>query len=163
MTNKFINNITIGKENNKLTMVDVSYKKNTYRYARSKSIIQLPDVIWNKICNNEIISVKGPVISTSIMAGIMASKKTSSLIPFCHILMIDKCSISTKFNIDKTLLFDCEVKAYEKTGVEMEALMAVTIASLTFYDMCKYMSHNIMIKKIYLIKKTGGKSDFEQK
>lgn len=114
----------------------------------------------------EIMSKKGPVFSTAIVAGVMACKKTSDFIPFCHPIPIDSCKIDVQIhnsteNIDKyPTRVDVigTVKTTNKTGVEMEALMAVNVAALTIYDMLKALSHDIIITDLKLISKTGGKS-----
>jgi len=135
------------------TMVDVSGKSVTQRTAIAQSIVQLPDEIVALLTNDEISTRKGPVFQTAILAGIMAIKKTSELIPLCHPLPITKSNI---------VVINCEVKVEGKTGVEMEALTGASVAALTIYDMCKGFSQNIIIKATRLIKKTGGKSDYER-
>ena len=92
----------------------------------------------------------------------MAVKKTSDLIPLCHPLAINKCSVDIHVNDDKHVVIDCTVKVSGKTGVEMEALTGTSVAALTVYDMCKGFSHNIIIKETKLMEKTGGKSDFKR-
>ena len=96
-----------------------------------------------------------------ILAGIMGSKKTSELIPLCHPLMINKCHVDININEKNEIIINCLAKTEGKTGVEMEALTGASIAALTIYDMCKAFSHDIIIKETKLIKKSGGKSDFE--
>ena len=149
----------INKKNQPI-MIDVSYKKTTQRYARAQSVVSLPNAIWVKFNNGEIVSKKGPVIHTAIIAGTMAAKNTSNLIPFCHPLQIEDCQIYAEFCANRTLLLECELKVFSKTGVEMEALVGASIAALTVYDMCKSISQKIVIEKTYLLEKTGGKSDF---
>ena len=107
----------------------------------------------------EIESKKGPVLTTAIIAGTQAVKKTHDLIPFCHPLSINSCDISIDFNDESNLVVTCTVGINAKTGVEMEALTGVSVASLTIYDMCKSISHEIVISDIQLLEKTGGKSD----
>ncbi len=147
-------------EKNQPTMVDVSNKNITQRFAKAQSIVLLPENVWGKLENGDIASKKGPVMNTAIIAGVMAAKNTSNLIPFCHPLQLENCQIRAEFCAGKKLLLECEVKVLGKTGVEMEALMGASVAALTVYDMCKAMSHEIVIEKTYLVKKTGGKSDF---
>ncbi len=143
-------------------MVDVSGKSVTQRTAIAQSIVQLPDEIVALLTNDEISTRKGPVFQTAILAGIMAIKKTSELIPLCHPLPITKSNIDISIDDDRQVVINCEVKVEGKTGVEMEALTGASVAALTIYDMCKGFSQNIIIKATRLIKKTGGKSDYER-
>lgn len=141
-------------------MVDVSDKTNTTRTAIAQSIVMLDDEILQHFENDEISTKKGPVFQTAILAGIMAAKQTSNLIPLCHPLALSKCGVDIKLNENKEVVIRCTVKLNGKTGVEMEALTGASVAALTIYDMCKAFSHEIIIKETKLIKKTGGKSDF---
>src|SRR5690606_5912935 len=102
---------------------------------------------------------KGPVFQTAIIAGIMAAKKTSELIPLCHPLPLDDCKIAIRLEGTEAII-ECSAACHHKTGVEMEALTGASIAALTLYDMCKALSHHIVIGEISLIEKSGGKSDF---
>lgn len=150
----------INKDGN-ITMVDVSEKKNSLRKATARSIVELPDEVAEKLIGNDIITKKGSVFQTAIIAGIMAAKKTGELIPLCHPLGLDNCTI--EIHADRqTLVIDCTATITGKTGVEMEALTGASIAALTVYDMCKALSHDIVIKEIKLIEKTGGKHDFKR-
>lgn len=144
-------------------MVDVGDKQITERVAVARSIVQLDDEIVAMLENDEIHTKKGPVFQTAILAGIMGAKKTSDLIPLCHPLGLNKCSLDIKLNAAKEVEITCTAKLTAKTGVEMEALTGASIAALTIYDMCKGFSHNIIIKETRLISKTGGKSDFLSK
>ena len=101
------------------------------------------------------------MFQTAIIAGIMAAKKTGDLIPLCHPLALDDCKIEIQIN-GQELVIDCTATITAKTGVEMEALTGATIAALTVYDMCKALSHDIIIKEIKLMEKTGGKNDFKR-
>ena len=141
------------------TMVDVSDKKVTKRTAVAQSKLIVGDKILALLEDNEIQTKKGPVFHTSIISGVMAAKKTSELIPFCHPLNIDNCKIEIAVQ-DQEVVIDCTVSVTGKTGVEMEALTGASVAALTVYDMCKALSHDIIIKDTRLMKKTGGKSDF---
>jgi cyclic pyranopterin phosphate synthase len=100
------------------------------------------------------------VFQTAIIAGTMGAKRTSELIPFCHPIGLDACRIEITLDPDGDVLIDCSTRVEHRTGVEMEALTGASIAALTIYDMCKALSHEIVIAEIRLITKTGGKSDF---
>ncbi len=144
-------------ENGDANMVDVSKKKDTLREAIAQGSIILNEEIINAIIENR--NKKGDVLSTSRLAGIQAAKKTSDLIPLAHNLNLTKIKI--EFSIDnKNNMIDCKglARCFGKTGVEMEALTAVSVSLLTIYDMCKSFSKNLSISKIMLIKKAGGKS-----
>lgn len=143
-------------------MVDISEKKITQRTAKARSIVFLPDEILNAFAEGDIRSKKGSVFQTAIIAGIMAAKKTGDLIPLCHPLGLDNCQISISLNESKELQIDCTASITQKTGVEMEALVGASIAALTVYDMCKALSHDIVIKETKLMEKTGGKRDFKR-
>ena len=146
---------------NNPTMVDVSGKAVTRRTARAQATI-LPGIeILEQISGNELVTKKGPVFQTAIIAGVMGAKQTSLLIPFCHPIALEDCKIRIHVSGER-IIIDSEVIVTAKTGVEMEALTAVTTAALTVYDMCKAISHNIVIEQIVLTSKTGGKSDFSQ-
>jgi cyclic pyranopterin phosphate synthase len=144
------------------TMVDVSEKSVTQRTAIAESIVQLPAEIVSLLNNDDITTKKGPVFQTAILAGIMAIKKTSELIPLCHPLPITKSDIAISIDDNRQVVITSEVKVEGKTGVEMEALTGASVAALTIYDMCKGFSQDIVIKSTRLIKKTGGKSDYER-
>ena len=146
----------------KASMVDVSEKKITHRIAIAQSIVVLPDEVLDKLIDEDIQTKKGSVFQTAIIAGIMAAKKTGELIPLCHPLGLDNCKIDIDINEQKELVIICTASVTAKTGIEMEALMGATITALTVYDMCKGLSHHIVIKEIKLLKKTGGKNDFER-
>jgi len=146
-------------ENNNPSMVDVSDKKVTKRVAVAQSVVQLTEGIVSVLQNKEINLKKGPVFQTAIIAGTMAAKNTSNLIPLCHPLGLESCNISISVEgLNATIICECSITS--KTGVEMEALTGASIAALTIYDMCKAMSHDIVINETKLIKKTGGKSDY---
>lgn len=141
-------------------MVDVSEKKDSLRTAIAQGIVILPEEIMQKFTDNDIQTKKGSVFQTAIIAGIMAAKKTGELIPLCHPLGLENCSINILLEEENKLLITCTASITAKTGVEMEALVGVSMAALTIYDMCKSMSHEIVITDIRLLKKTGGKNDF---
>jgi len=149
-------------ENNRAKMVDVSAKQNTHRTAIARSIVVLPVEILEQLSDGDIQTKKGSVFQIAIIAGIMAAKKTGDLIPLCHPLGLDNCHIDISMNDIDEVVIDCTASITAKTGVEMEALVGASIAALTVYDMCKALSHDIIIKETMLIKKTGGKNDFER-
>ena len=144
------------------TMVDVTEKQVSHRTAVAQSIVFLPDEVLQYITNGELQTKKGSVFQIAIIAGIMAAKKTGDLIPLCHPLGLDNCNITICLNTKQEVVIDCTASITAKTGVEMEALVGASIAALTIYDMCKAMSHDIVIKETKLLSKTGGKSDFKR-
>ncbi|NOW95711.1 cyclic pyranopterin monophosphate synthase MoaC [Mucilaginibacter sp. SG564] len=143
-------------------MVDVSEKQVTHRTATARSVVVLPAEVLQHLTNGDVVSKKGPVFQTAIIAGIMAAKKTGDLIPLCHPLGMDNCNITIQVNEQQEIVIDCTASITAKTGIEMEALVGASIAALTIYDMCKAMSHDIIIKETKLIAKTGGKRDFKR-
>lgn len=143
-------------------MVDVSEKKITKRVAKARAIVRLGKGIIAQIKGNELVTKKGPVFQTAIIAGIMGAKKTAEFIPFCHPLKLEDCRVNISVKKEKVMI-NTEARTTGKTGVEMEALAAATVAALTVYDMCKALSHKIVIESIQLMEKTGGKKDFKSK
>ena len=144
------------------TMVDVSEKTITKRTATARSIVSLPDEVLAQLVDGDLQTKKGSVFQIAIIAGIMAAKKTGDLIPLCHPLGLDNCNIAINLNENNEVIIDCMASITAKTGVEMEALVGASMAALTVYDMCKALSHNIIIKETKLIAKTGGKRDFKR-
>ncbi len=141
----------------KPTMVDVSGKPSNKRTAVAEVRVELGAAIIGRFENRDLQGPKGPVLQTAIIAGTMAVKNTSGLIPFCHPLPVEHCD----FHItpDATgLIIRCEVSTTGKTGVEMEAMAGASAAALTVYDMCKAMNKGIRIDGLHLVSKTGGKS-----
>ncbi len=147
-------------QDNLPAMVDVSHKDATDRQAHARTIVEFPAVVADQFADGDIQTAKGPVFVTAIVAGVMASKKTHELIPFCHPLGLDNCKITIKMDDMQRAVIDCHCKVHHKTGVEMEALTGATVAALTVYDMCKALSHDIVIGQTRLVSKTGGKEDF---
>ena len=148
-------------ENNNPKMVNVSDKKITKRTAIAKATMFLGKEIITYFNNDELITKKGPVFQTAIIAGIQGVKKTSEIIPMCHPLLINGVDINIRVINSEHIEVLCEVIIEGKTGVEMEALTGVNIACLTIYDMCKSISQDIIIKEVKLLEKTGGKSDIK--
>ena len=144
---------------NRPTMVDVGDKSATDRSATARSSVRLPAEVLAALDGDEIASKKGPVFATAIIAGVMAAKKTHELIPFCHPLGLDGCKITIAVEGNEAIV-ECRCRVNHKTGVEMEALTGASVAALTIYDMCKALSHDIVIAETRLIEKTGGKQDF---
>jgi cyclic pyranopterin phosphate synthase len=144
------------------SMVDICDKVVTKRSASAQCTIEVGEDILSKLSGGDIQTKKGPVFQTAIIAGTMAAKKTADLIPLCHPLSIENCMIEILVNDNRNIEVSCTVTITAKTGVEMEALTGVTIAALTIYDMCKALSHDIIIKETKLVEKTGGKSDFRR-
>lgn len=148
-------------ERNRPTMVDVSDKTATDRAAHARTIIELPAEVVAALAGDEITTKKGPVFATAVIAGVMAAKKTHELIPFCHPLGLENCRITIEVDGARAII-DCRCKVHHKTGVEMEALTGASVAALTVYDMCKALSHDIVIGETRLMSKTGGKQDFRR-
>ncbi|GBM02601.1 Molybdenum cofactor biosynthesis protein 1 [Araneus ventricosus] len=143
----------------KAIMVDVGSKSPTVRVAEAEARVYIGPTAFRLVEQNKI--KKGDVLSIANFAGIMAAKKTPDLIPLCHSVQIDQVSLN--LILDSTtyeVRIKSRVKAYDKTGVEMEALTSATVAALTVYDMCKAVTKDIIIKSVQLLLKTGGKSDF---
>ncbi|HYD22761.1 MAG TPA: cyclic pyranopterin monophosphate synthase MoaC [Flavipsychrobacter sp.] len=144
------------------TMVNVSGKAVTHRTATARSVVVLPQEVLEKLNEGDIQTKKGSVFQTAIIAGIMAAKKTGDLIPLCHPLGLENCGITINVNDSRELEIDCTATITAKTGIEMEALVGASIAALTVYDMCKALSHDIVIRETKLMEKTGGKNDFKR-
>jgi cyclic pyranopterin phosphate synthase len=144
------------------TMVDVGEKPASRRSATARSIVSLPGEVMEHLLQDDLYTKKGPVFQTAIIAGIMAAKRTGDLIPLCHPLGLDNCDIKISVNEENEIIIDCTAIITAKTGVEMEALVGASMAALTIYDMCKAMSHDIVIKETKLMAKTGGKRDFKR-
>jgi len=148
-------------QKNNPTMVNVSDKKITKRTAIAKASMFLGKEVISHFTNDELITKKGPVFQTAIIAGIQAVKKTSELIPMCHPLLINGVDIDINIVDDEHIEVYCKVIIEGKTGVEMEALTGANITCLTIYDMCKSISQEMIIKEVKLLEKTGGKSDIK--
>ena len=142
------------------SMVDVSEKTVTRRTAKAQAIVSPGHDIIRLISEDELITKKGPVFQTAILAGIMGAKRTSDLIPMCHPLGLEDCDVNIEVRGDDIIITSTATLS-AKTGVEMEALTAASVAALTVYDMCKALSHHIVIREIKLLEKTGGKKDFQ--
>ncbi len=139
------------------TMVDVGAKAVTARVAIAQAVVVLPAAVARELRATGHRTRKGPIFDTAIIAGVLAAKRTHELIPFCHPLPIDHCSIDIRTAPRNRLIVEAQVRVQHRTGVEMEALTAASVAALTIYDMCKAMSHEIRIEGIRLLEKSGGK------
>ena len=145
-----------------ITMVDVSGKTATTREACAFGQVVFPADIYQQIKAADGMTKKGSITQTAHIAGIMAAKRTHDLIPLCHPLPLDKIGLAFEYDDSQnSITVTATVKVSHKTGVEMEALTAVSVACLTIYDMTKAISHDIIINNIHLMNKTGGKSDYQ--
>ena len=142
------------------TMVDVTEKKSSIRMAYAETLVQLPLELRPYFRGDEFHLKKGPVFQTAIIAGTMAVKKTHEIIPFCHQIPVEGCKFDIVVDENLLVTISCRVRTTFKTGVEMEALHGAMTAALTIYDMCKAVSHNIIIKETKLKAKTGGKKTY---
>ena len=140
------------------TMVDVSDKQVTLRTATAETRVRFPADVAEALRSQHFSTSKGPVFHTAVIAGTQAAKRTHELIPFCHPLGIESCKLAIDMDGDDALV-RCTVSVHHKTGVEMEALTGASVAALTIYDMCKALSHDIVIAETRLVAKRGGKSD----
>jgi cyclic pyranopterin phosphate synthase len=138
-------------------MVDVGAKAVSARSASAQALVRFPPAVARALRAGGMRAKKGPVIDTAIIAGTLAAKRTHELIPFCHPLAIERCDLEAEFVNDAELAIRCTVGVSHKTGVEMEALTGATVAALTVYDMCKALSHEIVIAEVRLLEKSGGK------
>ncbi|MBS0462166.1 MAG: cyclic pyranopterin monophosphate synthase MoaC [Proteobacteria bacterium] len=140
-------------------MVDVSAKPVASRVAVASTQVRFPVAVAAALRGQGMHSAKGPVIDTAIIAGTLAVKRTHELIPFCHPLPIDGCRFAVDWRDVRTLAISCTVRTTHRTGVEMEALTGASVAALAVYDMCKALSHAIVIGPTRLVGKRGGKRD----
>ena len=150
-------------QHNQPGMVDVGGKDVTARTARARAVVELPLEVMAGIEGGEMQTKKGPVFQTAIIAGTLGAKKTSELIPLCHPIGLDSCKFEIQVQPPNQVIIECTARVQHRTGVEMEALTGATVAALTIYDMCKAMSHDIVIREVRLLEKTGGKSDYRRK
>jgi cyclic pyranopterin phosphate synthase len=139
-------------------MVDVGDKAVTARTATAETRVRFPADVARVLRDGQFTTKKGPVFQTAIVAGVMAAKRTHELIPFCHPLGLERCDLTVEMAGDDAVV-RCTVGVHHKTGVEMEALTGASIAALTIYDMCKALSHEIVIVETRLLEKHGGKRD----
>ena len=152
-----MNSFTHLDKNGNASMVDVSQKNETERFALASGIISVSQAVMDAIQKDQV--PKGNVLATARIAGIMAAKKTPELIPLCHTLLLSKVAVDFQLLPEKKQIrCECSVKLCGKTGAEMEALTGVSTALLTIYDMCKAIDKSMEISEIHLDEKSGGKS-----
>lgn len=142
------------------TMVDVGDKQVTTRRAEAVAEIRFPGDVFSVLKNSNWVAAKGAVLTTAIIAGTQAAKRTPDLIPFCHPLPLEAIKLIPEVT-ETGLRIRCSVRVTHKTGVEMEALTGASVAALTVIDMCKALSPAIEITSVRLLSKTGGKRDYE--
>lgn len=152
---------------NEPTMVDVGGKPATARTAHAVAVVHLPAELAALLKDREIVGKKGPIFQTASLAGVMGAKRTSDLIPLCHPLPLDNCQVElhprpAAADGSVEVEVHCRAAVTARTGVEMEALTGATVAALTLYDMAKAVSHDIVIRDVRLISKTGGKRDYSR-
>jgi cyclic pyranopterin monophosphate synthase len=149
-------------ENDQPAMVDVSGKPVTRRSAVAEARVRFPAAVADALRESGFSTSKGPVFQTAIVAGVMAAKRTHELIPFCHPLGIESCRVEIDMGDGDEAVVRCTVAVHHRTGVEMEALTGASVAALTVYDMCKSLSHEIVIDALRLLEKHGGRRDITQ-
>ena len=154
-----MNKLSHFDEQGKIKMVDISGKETTARRAVASAKVLLNEETIKILLANE--NPKGNPLEIARIAGIMAAKRTSELIPLCHQINLSKVDVQIEIT-DYGVRLEAEAKTASPTGVEMEALTAVSLAALTVYDMCKAVQKDIRITEIQLESKTGGKSDYEK-
>ena len=137
-------------------MVDVSAKSSTVRFARASGSIRMRPETLQRVRSGGL--GKGDVLAVARLAGIMAAKRTGELIPLCHPIGLDSVSIDLRAEEPDRVWIEAEARTVGRTGVEMEALTAVSIAALTIYDMCKAIDRSMTIEQVRLEEKSGGRS-----
>lgn len=142
-------------------MVDISGKDVTERSAHAQARLVFPSDMARTLSEAGFMTAKGAVLTVAQIAGVMGVKSTSQLIPLCHPLSLSGCRVDITIEGDEAVI-DCRVSCKGRTGVEMEALTGASVAALTIYDMCKAMSHDMVIREVRLIGKAGGKRDFQR-
>lgn len=142
-------------------MVDVSGKDVTERTAHAQARVLFPADVAKALSDAGFMTKKGAVLTVAQIAGVMGVKATSQLIPLCHPLSLNGCRVEITMEGDEAVI-DCRVSCQGKTGVEMEALTGASVAALTIYDMCKALSHDMIIREVRLMGKAGGKRDFQR-
>lgn len=149
-------NLSHFDEQGRSRMVDVTTKAVTERMARARGRVRMATDSLRRIVDRKV--EKGDVLEVARLAGIMAAKRTADLIPLCHPLPLEAVRIEFEIRQENSISIEAEVRTTARTGVEMEALTAVTVAALTIYDMCKSIDRNIRLEEVQLEEKTGGRS-----
>lgn len=144
------------------TMVDVGAKEVTHRTATAEARVHFPRAVGLELRRTGHRTRKGPVFETAIIAGVLAAKRTAELVPFCHPIALENCSVEVE-PAPGGVRIVCTVSVHHRTGVEMEALTGASVAALTIYDMCKALSHDIEISSVRLLAKAGGRRDFKRR
>ena len=147
---------------NRPTMVDVGAKAVTLRTAVAEAQLILPRAVGQALRASGHRSRKGPIFDTAILAGVMGAKRTHELIPFCHPLGLENCALEIEHPRLTQIVVRCRVSVHARTGVEMEALTGASIAALTLYDMCKALSHELEIRSVRLVEKSGGRRPYRR-
>jgi cyclic pyranopterin phosphate synthase len=137
-------------------MVDVSAKPETVRIARAEAVLRFSPGIRERVLSGDL--PKGGVLETARLAGVMGAKRTSDLIPLCHPLRLSEVAVEFQSRDDDLLVITTRVRAVDRTGVEMEALCAASVAALTVYDMVKAVDRGMVVERLRLLEKQGGKS-----
>ena len=144
-------------------IVDIGTKQVTRRSAVARAVVAFPAEVWALLDKDDWQSdKKGGIFQTAIIAGIMGAKKTGELIPLCHPIGLDHCTVNISVGENNEVFVWCKAEVEAKTGVEMEALTGASVAALTIYDMCKALSHDIIIREVCLMAKSGGKRNFSR-
>lgn len=158
-----MNELTHLNENGDSRMVDVSAKTASLRVALAEATVYFPADVYAHIQEAGGRTAKGAITDIARIAGIMAAKNTAQIIPLCHPMMLERCTLTFAYRAETcSLHITAETAVTHKTGVEMESLAAVSAAALTVYDMTKALSHDIRISDIQLLHKSGGKHDFNR-
>jgi cyclic pyranopterin phosphate synthase len=137
-------------------MVDVGGKQRTCRRAVAECFVELPEAVYEALRGGEV--AKGDPMRVAELGGIMGAKRTPDLIPLCHPISLNDVRVKCELTDERRLRIECEASAHDATGVEMEALVGVTVAALVFYDMCKALDKGMVIKEARLLEKSGGRS-----
>jgi cyclic pyranopterin phosphate synthase len=150
---------------NRPRMVDVGGKRVTRRTAHAVAVVALPPALARRLEGGDIPGRKGPVFQAAVLAGIMGAKRTADLIPLCHPIPIEDCTVEISVRPRRRngwadVEIHCRASTRARTGVEMEALTGASVAALTLYDMAKAVSHGIVIREVRLLEKTGGRRDY---
>ncbi|MBB2202222.1 cyclic pyranopterin monophosphate synthase MoaC [Gluconacetobacter tumulisoli] len=140
-------------------MVDIAGKTITERHAHARACLRFPPDVAAALRDAAFMTQKGAVLTIAQIAGVMGVKATSTLIPLCHPLQLTGCMVDITIDGDDAII-DCHVRCTGRTGVEMEALTGASVAALTIYDMCKALTHDMVIREVRLVGKRGGKRDF---